>query len=431
MMLLSAQFARLSFLALALRLTTMTVRGATKDYSNRKPWWKAATANFEAVDEDYSWRNRQTGVTDTWKSALGVWSHYNRTALETAHHTHSAPIPWTDGRMLKSLRQINATTFELHSIYEPSAVGHWLKGFMRTRPQDGLEEHSYVFHKTPYRVAHLPRQRLPDRWPTDASTSRVTIVQPNAATVSCPRWLPDDAKQSEQLVTGGKYEKSPTFAELWLGETSEGIAEGSKIGLFVEYNGVTGELIQVFLMRQGAMPADLHVLDPATATLDLAQLDATLQERQWRPWTDQSHLRTAAAWKLASGAPIDAVVTTGGWKRVTGRVVQTESPAGPESACAVRNLVLPNNAADAEHYYSPIPANERDLYWDIRCPEQGVYFYIPKTFHPTHLSEDVCLELGCLTPAGGLHRVMVYGSRSQGALHTTVYERWHDAGEKE
>jgi hypothetical protein len=127
-----------------------------------------------------------------------------------------------------------------------------------------------------------------------------------------------------------------------------------------------------------------------------------------------------AARQLASGAPVASILKQAGWTRVSGRVVQTESPDGPEVACCAADADLLNY-----EYADPICPEDQELYWDVRCSD-GVYFRIPKTFHPTHLSECVCLELGCLTRTG-LHRVVVVGSRSQGGLHTTVYERWSSA----
>jgi hypothetical protein len=427
-----------------------------------QPWWEASHLTYAPVDADYSWEKRNTGITDHWKAGLSVWSHYNRTALEkVAHRTNStsafncAPIPWTSGRMLKCLRRLNDTAFELHSVYEPSAVGNWFnqgqQGMttrpqdelmgnwfnqgqgMKTRPQDGLMEHRHVFHKTPYRVTHLPMQ-VPEHWTEAASTSRVTIVQPDAATVSCPRWLPDDEQQSDELFQGNYVRLE--FAELWLAETlcRDNVSndeaqpkEAIKVGLFCQYNGVTGELMQVFRMREVALPEDLNPDHPATEPLDLAHLQTTLEERNWPAWTDRMHLdpsSSPAARQLASGAPVASILKQAGWTRVSGRAVQTESPDGPEVACTVQNT-----AADADllDYTDPICPEDQELYWDVRCSD-GVYFRIPKTFHPTYLSEGVCLELGCLTRTG-LHRVVVLGSRSQGGLHTTIYERWSAAGE--
>jgi hypothetical protein len=438
-----------------------SITGMSTDSSPPRPWWEAPHLTYTPVDANYSWEKRKTGVTDHWKAGLSVWSHYNRTALEKVAHrmnttsatNNCAPIPWTSGRMLKCLRRVNETAFELHSVYEPSAVGDWFNQGqdMKTRPHDGLMEHGHVFHKTPYRVTrvtHLPMQ-LPEHWPVAASTSRVTIVQPDAAaTVSCPRWLPDDEHQSDELLQGNYVRLE--FAELWLDETlmrdntsnddSHREPEGAvKVGLFCQYNGVTGELMQVFCMREVALPEDLNPdQHPATEPLDLAQLQATLEKRHWPAWTDRGHLdpsSSAAARQLASGAPVASVLKQAGWTRVSGRVVQTESPDGPEVACTVQNTVADADATDADlldyEYADPICPEDQELYWDVRCSD-GVYFRIPKTFHPTHLSEGVCLELGCLTRTG-LHRVVVVGSRSQGGLHTTVYERWSSAaaGEKE
>jgi hypothetical protein len=340
--------------------------------------------------------------------------------------------------MLKCLRQINETAFELNSMYEPSAVGGWLDTgrAMTTRPTDGLMEHGHLFLKTPYRIETLP-SKLPEDFPEAASSSRVTIVQPDAATVSCPRWLPN-VQQSEEIFHGD-YLPLHQSAELWLSETlisddtdeagkAKSQPEAIKVGLFVQYNGVTGEVLQVFRMREIALPHDLNPKDPATMSLDLAQLQKGLEERKWSAWTDHSHRdpsSSPAAHELATGAPVASILKQAGWTRVSGRVVKTESANGPEVACTVQNIDA-DAGDDFLDFADPIPPEDHELYWDVRC-DDGVYFRIPKTFHPTYLSEGVCMELGCLTRTG-LQRVMVTGSRSQGGLHTTVHERWSAPG---
>jgi hypothetical protein len=412
------------------------------------PWWEAPQLAYTPVDADHNWETRRTGVTDHWKAGLSIWSHYNRTALEAVAHNAQtngaacAPIPWTSGRMLKCLRQINETAFELNSMYESSAVGGWFdRGrAMTTRAIDGLMEHGHVFLKTPYRINQLP-MKLPKDFPEAAYSSRVTIVQPDAATVSCPRWLPNE-QQSEELFHGDYLPFQ--FAELWLAETlmsddkdengkAQSQPEAIKVGLFVQYNGVTGELLQVFRAREIALPDDLNPDNPATESLDLAQLQTTLEERKWSAWTDRTHRDPSlspAAHELATGAPVASVLEQAGWTRMSGRVVRTESADGPEVACTVQNIDATTDtdtdAADLLDYADPIPPEDQELYWDVRC-DDGVYFRIPKTFLPTYLSEGVCMELGCLTRTG-LQRVMVVGSRSEGGLHTTVHERWSAPG---
>jgi hypothetical protein len=426
-----------NFLQLLLLVQTLfctSVSSASSSLSTPPPalpWWEAPHLTYTPVDADHSWEKRRQGVTDDWKAEFCFWSHYNRTALEAVAHkpTTSAPIPWTSGRMLACQRRINATAFEHNSVYEPSAVGGWLHAgkYMTTRPSDGLMEmdHAHIFTKTPYRITTLP-VKLPEDFPKAASSSRVTIVQPDAATVACPRWLPT-AQQSAELFEGGYMPLQ--FAELWLAEavmsndtdeSGEALPqpEAYKVGLLVQYNGVTGELIQVFRKREIALPEDLNPLDPATESFDLAQLQTTLEERQWPAWTDRTHRdpsSSPAAQELAIGTPVASILKQAGWTRVSGRVVKTESPDGAEAACTVQN-------ADLVDFADPIPPEDQELYWDVRC-DDGVYFRIPKTFHPTYLSEGVCIELGCLTRTG-LQRVMAVGSRSEGGLHTTVYERW-------
>jgi hypothetical protein len=414
-------------LLLSLVLQSLSLSLSSANGSACAPWWEASHLTYTPVDADFSWEKRISGVTDHWTAGLSVWTHYNRTALENVSHKTSTratcnPIPWATGLMLKCLRQINETAFELHSVYEPSAVGNF-----KIRPQDGLVERGQVFHKTPYRVSHMPMQ-LPEHWPEAASSSRVTVVQPDAATVSCPRWLPND-EQSDQLLQGNYVRWE--VAELWLAteairvnnndnandENDQQLTESVKVGLFCQYNGVTGELMLVFRMREVALPEDLNPDNPVTNPLDLAKLQATLEERNWPALADRAHLESSsslAAHQLASGAPVASILKQAGWTRLTARVVQTESPTGPEVACTVQNAAV--------DYADPVGPDDQELYWHVRCSD-GVYFNIPKTFHPTYLSDGVCLELGCLTRTG-LQRVLVLGSHSQGGLHTTVHERW-------
>jgi hypothetical protein len=93
--------------------------------------------------------------------------------------------------------------------------------------------------------------------------------------------------------------------------------------------------------------------------------------------------------------------------------VQTESPDAPEEACTVNNTAADADLLDCTNHICP---EDQELYWDVYwdvCCSDGVYFRIPKKFHPIYLAEGVCLELGCLTRTG-LHRVVVVGSRSKG-----------------
>ena len=312
--------------------------------------------------------------------------------------------------MLKSLRQQEETpgeddAFVLYSIYQESAKGGWLPGAMKRRPQDGLYEHDHVFRKTPNRVTDMSViQRLPQHWPAEASTVRVTTVCPYKAVVSCPRWLPDDAEQSEKLLHGD-YERSE-FAELWVN-----VQENKKVGLFVEYDGVSGELRQVFTCRQCGVPQNLQEKDPPMAKYDLEQLRNKLEKSGAWPIIQEN----AASKILSTGTSLPAFLDKHNWSLAFGRAVQTESAAGPSKATTIQN------AKDAE-ICRPIPEDEHDLYWTFHCPD-GLYFCIPKTFHPTHLDDAVCVELGCVTETD-LKRVLVAGRRSEGGLHTTVYEHW-------
>ena len=382
-------------------VSASSTASASDSLTATTPWWSASGCDWTSVDENYDWDQRDTGTADEWKSYLGHWSHYNRTLLAAAPPL----VPWTEGLMLKSLRRESEDAFALYSIYQASAMGGLLSGVMKRRRQDKLFEHGHTFHKTPYRVSDLSAfQKLPPHWPTEAASSRVTTVCPNQATLSCPRWLPDDAEQSEELLHG--VYRRVEFAELWIN-----VQENKKVGLFVEYDGVTGELKRFFTCRQCALPPRLHKKDPKKAKFNLERIKKKLEETgEWRVIQEN-----AASKILSSGTPIPAFLDKHNWSLAFGRAVQTESADGPAKATIIQD-------AENANFVRPIPAHEQDLYWTIHCLD-GLYFCIPKTFHPTHLDDAVCIELGCVTETE-LRRVLVAGKRSEGGLHTTVYERW-------
>ena len=285
-------------------VSASSTASASDSLTATTPWWSASGCDWTSVDENYDWDQRDTGTADEWKSYLGHWSHYNRTLLAAAPPL----VPWTEGLMLKSLRRESEDAFALYSICQASAMGGLLSGVMKRRRQDKLFEHGHTFHKTPYRVSDLSAfQKLPPHWPTEAASSRVTTVCPNQATVSCPRWLPDDAEQSEELLHGDY--RRVEFAGLWIN-----VQENKKVGLFVEYDGVTGELKRFSTCRQCALPPRLHKKDPKKAKFNLERIKKKLTETgEWRVIQEN-----AASKILSSGTPIPAFLDKHNWSLAFG-----------------------------------------------------------------------------------------------------------------
>lgn len=391
---------------------------ATSSSSGRQ--WAQVGGNqhkqqWDPVDPDFNWNNRRTGVReDYWTAGLSIWGHYNATALETA----STPLPvcWTQGRMCKFLRQVNETAFRLHSLYEKNATGLWGKGFMKERT-DGLMEHTHLFRKSPFRIEYLPCT-LPEEMLPEAASTRVTIVQPDAATFSGPRWLPT-CQQARTLLLSDRKDMPYSrlqFYELWLTETIDGQPEARKMGLFCEYNGITGELIQLFRMREVTLPRQLSPTDPSE-NLDLVVLDKCA--RNYSPWTNTLHLQTKVGRSLLRGDSIVQVLISNEWSAYSSRAVRTQGPDGPEVAfCVESSRQIPVDDT------SPAALNP-NLYYDCRFGD-GCYARVPKSIGVDNINDystECCLEFGCVTLAGNFHRLLARGNRRSG-LEKSVYERW-------
>ena len=374
-------------------------------------WWESPTTTWTPVSPNWSWEKRRTGVQPTWKAGLGHWSHYEASALSSAARH---PIPWTSGYMLKFLREINATAFQLHSVYEPAAKGLWLKGGMTQRAKDGLFEHEYTFQQTPYRITTFTGTSSDNDGTDVADAARTTIVQEDACTFSGVRKIPTIDEANALL-------ESPRprfqFAELWLAEKVHDKPEGRKIGLFCQYDGVTGELTQVFRMREVALPDDLDVASPHDA-IDLNAIVTDLTHRPFGPFVDRDYLNSDEAKALLMDAvPIQQIVDNGPWKRVVGRAVRTlQGAQGPEDACPIDCV-----ASDVVFY---VPGDS-SLFYECRF-DDGVYLRIPKSLHPNMWTDDapVSLELGCFMLNGDFHRLLAVGTRAEGGLQHVVYERW-------
>lgn len=362
----------------------------------------------EKLDPEYSWVNRQTGVQSQWTSGIGFWQHYDVTTIaaqlrageaagsndqEQQEQSRKSIVPFTQGYMRKHLRQVNDTAFELWSVYQPSAVGHWLTGLMSHSRHDHNWDHSYLFSQTPYRINHNPLPNLPD-----GSTTRVFLVKPGSATLHGTMHLP--------TVAETEAHKGPNwqFFELWLAEEyplGDGmIKEGRKVGAVVEFHGLSGCLNQVFQIHEMAEGvAEQHPKDDIN-------FDETALAPIFPTQTDRPHNFCSTAGNADAGQDRPWAST---------RVIHlVDGHMDPEYATDVEGPLQETGVLDPSVFHT-IPL------------QNGAYLKIPKCFDAT-LNGEVCLEFGCRRLDGDCHRLVVYGDRAQGGCyHTICYDRWRDA----
>jgi hypothetical protein len=387
-------------------------------------WWEAPSVLWEPVHPLYNWGKRRTGITPFWYPSLGVWTHFNASALIA---NPILPTPWAEGRMVRNLRQLNVTAYEMLSVYEHSAVGKWPVTLERT---DGLFQSSHLYMRTPYRITRLP-VKLPasvsGQAPEGYDSSRVTIVEPDAASFAGPRWIPT-SRDSEILrfmnEQGGQDDDRPPFyrrwqfCELWLTETVHGCPEGRRIGLFCQYDGLSGELVQIFRMAERAMlptttEEALAYFNPQV-DINMNEMEDALNRLPSR--RERLVLKTSPARALRRGESIVNVIKLGRYSLYRSRVVKTESLVGPEVTCSIDN-----QRASDYGYESPVSTSQHEAYMDARF-DDGVYAIVPKRLDPT--LDEIAIEMGCLTSTGDFHRLMATGSRSSGGFTVTVYEKW-------
>lgn len=231
-------------------------------------WWEDASLPKQDIDADFDWDHRDTGISKkTAETYLVEWSHYNSTGLRLSSWP---PVPWTRGRLQKQMRAIDKDSFTLHNVFEESAIGNWVGGKENLKPvinqhgDKGLYEQRHTFHRTPRRITQLPA-KLPEHWPAEAGDSRATLC--GKAVVSGPRWLAPlkEVKTLKQMRESRGDFLRFDFAEIWL--TLDG---NRKVGMFVNYDGITGELMHMFVMRQArvndnnnnkALPSSLDVME--------------------------------------------------------------------------------------------------------------------------------------------------------------------------
>mmetsp|Transcript_34054 Transcript_34054/g.82596 ORF Transcript_34054/g.82596 Transcript_34054/m.82596 type:complete len:433 (+) Transcript_34054:181-1479(+) len=401
-------------------------------------WWTSSEASWKPVSSDYNWSHRRTGTRPDWSPYFGNWLHYRPSELLSNDKSSNIVIegkhvrPWTVGRMCKFLRQKDDSgkdeAFELKSIYEESAKGDWAKGFIEKRINTADREDDvplwqlgHIFNKTPYRVTALPCSLPPKLEGVGAESSRVTIVMPDGCTVSGPRWLPtnEEADELQQWKDkDGKNAMRFQFCELWL---AEGTAESTKVGAFVMYDGITGELVQIFRMKEVLLPNESG--DDPEKGISMDQLESTIDDKSRlirKDIVDADMLRA-----LRCGESLDNVFQQSHFTSFAGRAVRCSSPNGAEEECTT-NMAAGNDGASNIVASLLAPKGKEAQHIDIRF-EDGVYLRVPKSFCPGTFADDaeVCLELGSLRlDDGGFHRVRMTGCRKSGGFDVCAYERW-------
>ena len=443
----------------SLRIESDAMVDANSDIAKGSAWWeRIPKEDWHQVPENYNWDQRQTGIVDDWTAGLAIWKHYNESSLNLAtsstRNKPAAPIPWTSGLMCKFLRQTNnGNSFQLHSVYEPNATGFFGGNKLKSRENDNYLDLTFPFVKTPYRIAPLPFNNLPDPLlQAGAATSRTTIVQPARATFAGPRYLPTTAIQKYLLLNEAqrilyannctvaaesKPYKEWKFCELWVAEPVAGTKEGRKRGMFCQYNGISGELVQVFTIQEYALPKDMLPGSPSDE-MDLRAMEhELLEQRKLRPWVSAvpSRLENDDAstddmsTSIASYENIEEILRDGSWNCTEARAVRITQMLGSELELTLDDVSSNQEEGngDAIMYQNPAFESNPDAFWDIRFGD-GSFARIPRSLHPSQWDDDdelpIGMEFGCTTEEGEFHRLLATGSRHKGGLHTTVYERY-------
>eukprot|EP00961_Rhodomonas_salina_P163655 2204283-Rhodomonas_salina.1 len=318
-----------------------------------------------AVDPFWSWNKRNTGVEEKWKAHLGTWTHFNSTGL--AMHP---PQPWTSGRVRKGLRRSDPedSQFELWSCFESNARGSFASH--TPREVDPHWDLRYNFVKNPWRISRcrllitlrwvscsisgtdraLRASRLksiaPEKWhgpwPEESDVLRVTVVKPDACTVSFVPYLPP--LESVQNAIRSGIACAHTFScELWLAEEVNGVKEAIKSGIFMSYDVVSGELKQLIQLRELSLSEPGNPPPLATALLCMRCTALPLVTMRG---TDRSHAVLAICTVLL----IRSTVVRG----------SDEAYAGTEDLVGAR-MCMPRFAASQVSSYAratqcPVPA---------------------------------------------------------------------------
>jgi hypothetical protein len=326
----------------------------------------------EERNPDFAWQNRLTGVTYEWTSGIGYWQHYDVTSLSNDFN-----IPYTQGVMRKHLRCLNESAFELWSVYEPSATGIWLEGYMRLDRKDKNWDHSYLFKRTPYRINVNPFPSL-----TSEASTRVFLVKPGSATLHCTVNFPKEGCSG--MLDADRWQ----FFEFWLAEEYLGRTEGRKVGAVVEYDGYTGRLKQVFQMHEIAEGASLK---HPSESIDFSSVSSNFR------------FPTVSTVPSYESTPKPQFARTAVIHLVQG-------PSGPDHATDVEGPLMDTRHLDSSSsIFIPL--------------DNGTYLKIPKCFDAS-INGSAFLEFGCQRLDGNWHRLALYGSQKEGLYHTICYDQW-------
>lgn len=426
------------------------------------------------VDDDYDWDHRDSGIFIQSTKKPGPkevyfveWSHYNQTALEQYQKQLSRKqlygskiLPWTKGRLRKELQALNADSFLLQNYFEPSALGKWMaqreenekepnrnnNPFFRDHDKNptvaaNLIEQSHTFHRTPRRITSLvPLMHLPADWPADqVAMTRATLC--GDAVVSGPRWLipsvqwfpsanqsqrrkkKKKAFQESNINNSTSSEKdddasSSSFLRLEFYEIWITLDDTHKVGMFLQYNGMTGDLIQFFVMRQARLTttAAAAAASPYTvATLDVMQAQLQAQKK----WPI---LQSASTKSMPLSLDQD-------WKGCKGVCIHLESPTGRATRRETNTITSLYRSPTVSKQLRRRQQTNHDLFHMVEFTD-GIYCIFPKSMHPRKLDKDVWFKLGCSTTKSSttsssiLKRIVLCGHRSKHCLDTCVQEEW-------
>ena len=354
-----------------------------------------------------------------WTTHVGVWKHYNTSALEKQP---VQPTPWTSGMLAKNLRLSESEdSFDLWSVLEHSAVGLFQGGNLAARPVDRHRDLRHTFTQKPWRMGRLrsmlPRASYPGTWPDEADVCRVTIVRPDACTFSGVPYIPPltlaqhtAADEKESNITA----PHPVFYEMWLSENFGDEKEAIKLGLFLCYDGVSGDLQQCFHMKELALlDAEQKIQDPA-AEIDFETLSAAVASIEAE---SRKHLASSQAQQVLGGASVEGIVRKA---ELRGDVCVhhfVEGALGPEVCWQAQPVAARDFATPSRH--------QSHAYHHLVF-DDGFYAHVPKDLGA--FEGDISLEIGCLrmhTSGGGLQRLVVLGDRSRGGFHTLSHEVWN------
>ena len=350
---------------------------------------------------------------------MGVWTHYNASALEKQP---VQPTPWTSGMLAKNLRLSESRdSFDLWSVLEQSAVGLFHGGNLPARPIDQHRDLRTTFTQKPWRMSRLrsmlPRTSYPDAWPDEADVCRVTIVRPDACTFSGVPYLPPLILAQNTAVDEKKNNitaQHPVFYEMWLSESFGDVKEAIKLGLFLCYDGVSGDLQQCFHMKELALLDGAKKIQDPAAEIDFEDLSGAVASMEA---DSREHLASSQAQAVLGGASVGGIVKQAqlhGDVRVHHFV---GGPLGPEVCWQAQRVAARDFATPSSH--------QSHLYHHLVFND-GFYAHVPKDLGV--FEGDISLEIGCLrmhTSGGGLHRLVVLGDRSRGGFHTLSHEVWN------